>query len=979
MAYQFHAWARKSIASLITTPDDLGLGSAPPDVRVRVAIDVEVAGKTVTKNFSVASPGDIIGVRQEMIVRTDPRPNSGDFEPNYFPSIEFYDEDFPWRYTPATAVGDNQSQLRPWLMLIVLNEEDFVKTKRQIPLSSIMVKDASVLPSNTELHLWAHVHSNFGDPDTPLEDLIGSLRTKSETDPDGLFSRVICPRKLEEDVLYHAFLVPAFEAGRLAGLDLPSETTPAQQSAWTDASLNLELPVYYRWQFRTGANADFETLLRLMQPRPDLDPKVGIQDLDCTHPGYIKTEQSGEVPAPNPAVLGMCGAVKQLSTVPVQLQEPVKDQPFVQEIKKHLDLVVQSENLTTDPIVTIPFYGFHHAKTVADLSPDFKPELGGWAHAINRDPRNRAAAALGTMVVQAQQEKFMQSAWAQLPRINEINRSVKELKLIMEVNGRLLQSTFQKQTVETGKVLAMARPASTRIKETNSAKTVFQTITESQIPNGTVSSNFRRLSRPNGSVARKLNVVSTFSAQGVFNKVNQPTAAREVKTVPVTWFNDFSEMETAKATFTPIPGTAFMKTTERATVAIKPRVGGLEVADFPGRGTVIDKGTITLSDTAVAQNVFLKTQQVVSFEIPEPSSTIQITASFQETVIDNLNPAKTLLPRFIACFPGLPKPPKTREEVLPVMAHPDFPEAVYQHLAAINQDFIVPNLSLVPPNTIALMEPNFDFIHSFLVGLNHEMSRELLWREYPTDQRGTYFRQFWDPGGNRSPEQQNLTGFSYKDIVPITKWGNDTRLDDFFKISKPLPSKPLVLLLKGDLLKKYPNTVIFAQKATIADNKLVLNDSSPEVNFKFPLFTGNLAPDVRLLGFDLSVAQARGTISQTDGTTAPGNEGWFFVLAEVPGEPRFGLDITYAPPSNGEKNTWDNLSFEDIKPGELFILGKEAPLNTHGNWPNDGTEAGSNNDLEKWGRSSADMAGILLQKPAMMAIHGDELLKSFKN
>ena len=31
-----------------------------------------------------------------------------------------------------------------------------------------------------------------------------------------------------------------------------------------------------------------------------------------------------------------------------------------------------------------------------------------------------------------------------------------------------------------------------------------------------------------------------------------------------------------------------------------------------------------------------------------------------------------------------------------------------------------------------------------MVGLNHEFARKLLWREYPTDQRGSYFRQFWD-------------------------------------------------------------------------------------------------------------------------------------------------------------------------------------------------------------------------------------------
>ena len=31
-----------------------------------------------------------------------------------------------------------------------------------------------------------------------------------------------------------------------------------------------------------------------------------------------------------------------------------------------------------------------------------------------------------------------------------------------------------------------------------------------------------------------------------------------------------------------------------------------------------------------------------------------------------------------------------------------------------------------------------------MVGVNHEMSRTLLFNEYPTDQRGTDFQHFWD-------------------------------------------------------------------------------------------------------------------------------------------------------------------------------------------------------------------------------------------
>jgi hypothetical protein len=55
----------------------------------------------------------------------------------------------------------------------------------------------------------------------------------------------------------------------------------------------------------------------------------------------------------------------------------------------------------------------------------------------------------------------------------------------------------------------------------------------------------------------------------------------------------------------------------------------------------------------------------------------------------------------------------------------------------------------------------------------------------------------------------------------------------------------------------------------------------PGGDTKHPVFSGRLAPDLSFFGFDLQPGQVRGT----DGT-----EGWFFVLAEHPTQPRFGLD-----------------------------------------------------------------------------------------
>ena len=40
-------------------------------------------------------PADVVGIDPHEIVRTDPRPNTTDFEPNYFPAIEFDRPDFP--------------------------------------------------------------------------------------------------------------------------------------------------------------------------------------------------------------------------------------------------------------------------------------------------------------------------------------------------------------------------------------------------------------------------------------------------------------------------------------------------------------------------------------------------------------------------------------------------------------------------------------------------------------------------------------------------------------------------------------------------------------------------------------------------------------------------------------------------------------------------------------------------------------------
>ncbi|WP_315820296.1 hypothetical protein [Paraflavitalea speifideaquila] len=135
--YQFHSWARKGIAGNIIESDDLGTGSGTTVERAEVPVAVSLNGAGMAKNFALIGPGDITGINHNMIVRVEPLNWITDFEPNYLSFIEFYDEDFAWRYTPAAPQG---SKLRPWIFVLVLKEDEFDRTKRKIPVPSITVK-----------------------------------------------------------------------------------------------------------------------------------------------------------------------------------------------------------------------------------------------------------------------------------------------------------------------------------------------------------------------------------------------------------------------------------------------------------------------------------------------------------------------------------------------------------------------------------------------------------------------------------------------------------------------------------------------------------------------------------------------------------------------------------------------------------------------------------------------------------------------
>ncbi len=180
--YTFSSWLRRGIGTRINQPDTLGAGGSGVNERATVPIDVTLNGDAINKNFALIGPGDIIGINPQMVVRTEPRNWISNFEPNYLAFVEFYDEDFLWRYTPAHPNGE---KLSPWLALLVLEAPDpdrdvvgeYELTKRRDPLPTLKITVPEALPPLTQNWAFGHVSINEGhDNPTDFEEFLLSLR-----------------------------------------------------------------------------------------------------------------------------------------------------------------------------------------------------------------------------------------------------------------------------------------------------------------------------------------------------------------------------------------------------------------------------------------------------------------------------------------------------------------------------------------------------------------------------------------------------------------------------------------------------------------------------------------------------------------------------------------------------------------------------------------------------------------------------------
>jgi hypothetical protein len=1159
--YTFLPWLRQGVANQIagqsgqraTIPISLTLTGAKVaggnEIRPPVKKDVEIYG-----------PGDVVGIEPRAIIKTDPHNWLTNFEPNYLPYIDFYDEDFPWRYSPVRASGH---RLRPWLMLIVLEDGEFDdrQNAKDKPLPSIRTKPSTRLPPAGELWAWAHVHVNqnlIGAPmiSTDHGAIAGALDSALRANADTGYARILCPRRLRANASYHAFVVPTFESGRLAGLgEDPSTAASFDAPAWDDATVPAELPYFHRWYFRTGDVGDFEYLVRLLKPQP-IDSRVGLRDIDVQRPGANLKGIVDAIGAPEAQRLGgvlkLGGALRipDLFYTPAELAVVEKyrnwatlaqpgPHPFQQSLAAFINLAddyavkaaaaanqaakVDEEIAATDPateyditqnpdpLITAPLYGRWHALTqrlLRDADDRAVTPNDNWVHELNLDPRWRSAAGFGTGVVQDKQEDYMKAAWDQVGQVLEANQRIRYGQLAMHASLVWHQRHLAtRASQQPDRWLAVSAPLHARVMTPRAWGAASATaaagaaggkitaralIAESRVPAAAFSMAVRKTLRPRGPVARRLPFDAAVTPANLARRMNddetlsaapprvsppelnlhEQLAGKIDHAVPP-WSRALAELSPLwrwlvliilvvvvflgllAASRPPWVAAGAALGVLIALLALRRRLAvaawTLEAADAvrpaqrdpaaiatwpksPDFRIVVDGETFrprsgaTDSDEAQAFKAALADNFALIAESVKASKPVSRAAlPFEQlgvALFDAVNPLTTV-PRWVLGSVRIPDRIRDQlgERFVEAMAYPQFDLPMYKPLVDRSSELFLPNINHVAPNSISLLETDQKFIESYMVGLNHEFARELLWREYPTDQRGSYFRQFWEPAGFHTNEDLDAEELKEKlrDIPPIHLWSKRSKLGDHdHREEGGAKEEEVVLVIRGELLKKYPTAVIYAQRAVWRDkdgNPIVdpslgqqidpskerdlypVNADKPSRELlKTPLYEAKVDPDIYFFGFDLTVCKAKGGTGKSDLPVGPrcategvtwSDPGWFFVIKERPGEPRFGLDVADAGATGnldaqGRIEVWNDLSWNDVKPavaegGFLRLNAQTQTVRANQPLEPDDAEKQSQHDEDVqivWSKdmSSAELAYVLYQVPVLVAVHATEML-----
>jgi hypothetical protein len=204
--------------------------------------------------------------------------------------------------------------------------------------------------------------------------------------------------------------------------------------------------------------------------------------------------------------------------------------------------------------------------------------------------------------------------------------------------------------------------------------------------------------------------------------------------------------------------------------------------------------------------------------------------------------------------------------------------------------WLLPGAEKLEPDAVTGLATNPVFVEAFLVGVNQQTVGELRWRNLPVRSGCTPVRRFWDLV---HPDTDDL----HDDMIGIAAWSAPSRLGEH--APPGTPAAELVIALRTELFRRYPDTLIYLTPATDFSADPTKPAAADRV---LPVFVGEVERNLPFFGFPVPPAAV-----QTH----------WVVIEQVPHGFQFGTSPPKPPASEG--GAYAKTAF--ISPVRVFIAG----------------------------------------------------------
>lgn len=829
----FHAWWRPGISRLAHASQDSRDGrlaaSASLELHQRTPGDDEVSAGTGTPDFLLAGPRDVAGLRPGAVTHRYPKPGVPDAEVTMQPYAEFRDAGLPWRYIPeVNPAAGSSTPLRPWLVLVVG------------PRTEIEVRDGLAKLSATVCD--AH----------PLAD--AARHGHVQLDEEGVaVARLLSPRQLKTDMQYVAALVAVY-----------ADDDGDWGLAWADRAerggVGATVPCYDHWRFQTGASGDFRSLARRLAPYDPGTADLGVAAVDYPRldgaPGFTirgALAPLGSTGAPSPDAI-----VEHVA----RLRTPATDD--------------DAPDGDGRPVVGLPRYGGLWAD-VEDTT---------WGESLNTDPRHRGVAGLGARLAFEEQLNLADEVGRQAGALDAADQHVRDLACGLTASSVLWD---RRVPDDPARQLALFGPGLRRVMTTRGALSSVATWEGRPLPVGWFSTAARRALRrgPARTALARADASDPAQLWEVANGCPPPEPYAEAGVPPgVSPAGRKKDLGGGK------PGGKEKEVGQR--VDLK-QFGPLfeilveagadlrqldRLRDLLGRahgaGGPLPLTSVVLlvvefhgrtPDAVTRRQLQERLDQLMkefARSADDPTGTEELRellvepgtdpaacdpvhlgklAAVARDAFDPRHPAGHARRRVLGSIEGIdPDQPLSPLEFCPGLDVP-----VWEWLDEHRPEWLLPGLGSVPDDSVFAVQTNARFTDALLAGFNTELLGQLRWRNLRIASGCTPVRTFWnrvDPSGGEDGGPARLD-----DITGLGTWREDRDLGDPAHRPPGVSGDDLVVVFQGQLLVRYPNTLVYLVDAAAdpgSDGGAGSGDGSGPI---WPTLRGRLGSDAVYVGF----------------------------------------------------------------------------------------------------------------------------------